>query len=64
MENMPRLLVVAPEVEIENGFVYIVLEGRRVFAYPPHVARLANERIKRALDVMDTDNAGKVVAFR
>ena len=64
MENMPRLLVVAPEVEIENGFVYIVLEGRRGFAYPPHVARLANERIKRALDAMDTNNAGKVVAFR
>lgn len=64
MDSMVKLLDTAPEVEIDNGLVYILLEGRRAFAYPPHVARLTNNLIKRALDIMDTENAEKVVAFR
>jgi hypothetical protein len=64
MVSMVRLLDVAPEVEIANGLLYIVLDGERHIAYTPHVARVANERIRRALDAMDAANAEKVVAFR
>lgn len=64
MDSMVKLLDTAPEVECANGLVYIVLDGVRVFAYPPHVARTANERIRRALDEMDAANNQKVVAFR
>jgi hypothetical protein len=64
MDSMVKLLDIAPEVEVANGLLYILLEGKRAFAYPPHVARLTNNRIKRALDEMDAANVGKVVAFR
>lgn len=64
MDSMVRLLDVAPEVEVANGLLYIILDGKRHIAYTPHVARVANERIRRALDAMDAANSEKVVAFR
>jgi hypothetical protein len=64
MDSMVKLLDVAPEVEVANGLVYILLDGKRAFAYPPHIARVANDRIRRALDAMDAANSEKVVAFR
>lgn len=63
MGNEAILLDAAPECEIANGFIYIVFDGKRRFAYPPHIARVANERMRRALDQLDRDNAKKLVAF-
>lgn len=64
MSSLVPLLATAPEVEIESGLLYIVIDGQRHIAYTPHVARVANERIRRALDAMDAANSEKVVAFR
>ena len=64
MDHMCKLLDVAPECESANGLLYIILDGKRCFAYPPHIARITNERIKRALDKMDADNAKKVCNWK
>lgn len=64
MDSYIRLLDTAPEVELANGLLYVVIDGKRTFAYPPHIARLTNHRIKRALDAMDAANVGKVVGFK
>lgn len=61
---MVKLFDVAPEIEFENGFVYLVFEGRRIFAYTPNVARIVMERTKRTLEKLDAQNANKVVAIR
>ena len=59
-----RLLDAAPDIEIANGLVYIVLDGERVIAAPPHIARVTSERVRRTLDAMDAENADKVVQFK
>lgn len=64
MDSKIILLDVAPEVEVANGFIYLLVGGRRAFAYPPHVARIANNRIRKALDDLDAANTNKVVGFR
>lgn len=64
METMVKLFDTAPEIEAENGFIYLVYDGRRIFASQPHVARIAIERVRRILDELDAANAEKVVAFR
>lgn len=62
METMVKLFDTPPEIEVEHGFIYLVFEGRRIFASQPHVARVAIERVRRILDELDAAN--KVVAFR
>lgn len=64
MDSMVRLLTVAPEVKVTDGLLYIVIDGKTRVAQTPHVARVVNERIRRALDEMDAANSKKVVAFR
>jgi len=64
MDDMVKFIAVAPDCEIENGIVYILLDRKRVFAHLPHVARLGNERIRKALDKFDAENAAKIVALQ
>ena len=63
MDDMPKFIDFAPDIEIENGVVYVILDNKRLFACLPHVARAGNERIRRTLDKFDADNAKNVVAF-
>lgn len=59
-----RLLDAAPDIEIENGLVYILLDGQRTFAAPPHIARIITVRVKVLLDQFDAENANKIVKFK
>lgn len=64
MDSLVKLVDTAPEVEVANGLLYVIIDGKRSFAYPLYIARVTNEKIKRALDAADMASAGKVVSLR
>lgn len=63
MGNDAILLDTPPDIEVFEGIIYVVFDGKRHFAYKPNIARIANERMRKALDEFDRQNSGKVVGF-
>ena len=64
MPKRIRLLVDAPEIEISNGMVFMLVNGKRKFAFTRHVALTTNESIRRAVVKLDTASRKKVVSIR
>jgi len=64
MGTMVMLLNAAPDIELSDGLVYLLFNGKKAYACSPHVARVTVRRVERALRKLDRENVGKVAAIK